>query len=273
MTRLNQRNTIIAVALLSIALVIGAVGVPTVATGRPANQVPVDHMPGEGDALTGPDGSAWSEVEAVTIPLSSAPSGLPNANDVSTGSVDVQAARTDTALYVRMQWDDPSQNTTAETPTEFADAVAMQLPAEADTHPAIAMGSQETKVNVWYWNARSGTEEILAGGPGTSTAVDPMVEAESQYEDGSWTVVFERELTVDSEDRTQFDMQTDVDASFAVWNGGNDERSGVKAVSNWFHYPLGPEPTGPPFASLLWTIAGIVIVAIILITVVAVRRT
>lgn len=270
---MNNRQTIIMVGMLSIALVVGAVGVPTMANARPANQIPVDHMPGEGDALAGPGGSAWADVETVSVPLSSAPSGLPNANDVSTDAVDVEAARTDSTLYVRLQWDDPSMNASTSTPTEFTDAVAMQLPAEADAHPAIALGSQQTPVNVWYWNAEAGTEEILAGGPGSITEVEPSVEATSEYEDGTWTVVFARDLTVDSETRTQFDMQTDVDAAFAVWDGGNAERSGHHAVSDWFHYPLGPEPSGPPFAGLLWTIAGIVIVAIVLITVYAVRRT
>jgi complex iron-sulfur molybdoenzyme family reductase subunit gamma len=270
---MNQRQTIITVALLSIALVVGAVGLPTVATGRPANQIPVSHMPGEGDALSGPDGAAWSDVETVEIPMSSAPSGLPNAADTSTDSVEVQAARTDSALYVRMRWDDPSRNTSSEAPREFTDAAAMQLPAESGTHPAIALGSQSTPVNVWYWNAQSGTQEIVAGGPGTITTMEGTVSGNAAYDDDSWTVVFTRDLTVEGENRTQIEMQHDVDAAFAVWNGGNDERSGQHAVSSWFHYPLGPEPSGPPFATLLWTIAGIAIVAIVLITAYAVRRT
>ncbi len=271
---MNDRKTIITVALLSIALVVGAVGVPTVATGRPANQIPVEHMPGEANALSSPTGGTWSDVEAVTVPLSSAPSGLPNANDVATGSVDVKAARTDSTMYVRLQWADDSENTTAGSPTDFADAVAMQMPQETGSHPAIALGSQQNPVNVWYWNAEEGTEEIMAGGPGSITSMnEASVQTSAQYQDGEWTVVFARDLTVEGEQRTQIEMQNDVDAAFAVWDGGNDERSGRHAVSNWFHYPLGPQPTGPPFQTLLWAVAGIVIVAIVLVTVVAVRRT
>jgi len=270
---MSERRVIIAVGLLSIALVVGAVGLPTVASGRPANQIPVTHLPGEGDALAGPDSGAWTDVESVEVPLSSAPSGLPNAADVSTDSVTVQAARTDSTLYVRLHWEDPSRNASAAGPRQFTDGVAMQLPAESGTHPAIALGSQSTPVNVWYWNARSGTEEIVAGGPGTITSVDSTVTSEATYDDAGWTVVLARDLTVDGETRTQFEMQHDVDAAFAVWNGGNDERSGHHAVSSWYHYPLGPEPSGPPFATVLWTVAGIVIVAIVLITTYAVRRT
>jgi complex iron-sulfur molybdoenzyme family reductase subunit gamma len=270
---MSERRVIIAVGLLSIALVVGAVGLPAVASGRPANQIPVTHLPGDGDALSGPTGDAWSDVESVEVPLSSAPSGLPNAADVSTDSVTVQAARTDAAMYVRLQWTDPSRNTSSDGPRTFTDGVAMQLPAESGTHPAIALGSQATPVNVWYWNAATGTQEIIAGGPGTITTLESTVTSEATYEEDTWTVVLTRDLTVDGQQRTQIEMQHDVDAAFAVWNGGNDERSGHHAVSSWYHYPLGPEPAGPPYATVLWTIAGIVIVGIVLITAYAVRRT
>lgn len=270
---MTDRRTIVLVGLLSIALVAGAVGLPTVASGRPANQIPVSHMPAKGDALSGPQSGAWSDVERAEIPLSSAPSGLPNANDVATDSVSVQAARTDSTLYVRLEWTDPTKNTTADAPTEFTDAAAIQLPAKASSHPAIALGSQSTPVNVWYWNAREGTQEIVAGGPGSITQVDGTVTATASYQDDTWSVVFARDLTVDQQDRTQIEMENDVDAAFAVWNGANDERSGHHAVSSWYHYPFGPEPQGPPFATLLWTVAGIVIVAIVLVTALAVRRT
>ncbi len=270
---MSERRAIIAVGLLSIALVVGAVGLPAIASGRPANQIPVEHAPGEADALSGPQGDAWSDIETVAIPLSSAPSGLPNAGDVDTDSVTVQAARTDSTLYVRLEWADPTMNDSITASTEFADGVAVQVPAETGTHPGIALGSQDTMVNVWYWSATGDTQEIIAGGPGTITTMDGTVSTTSEYSDGSWTVVFARDLTVDGENRAQIEMQHDVDTAFAVWNGANGERSGHHAVSDWYHYPLGPEPEGPPFATLLWTIAGIVIVAIVLITALAVRRT
>lgn len=270
---MSERRAIIAVGLLSIALVVGAVGVPAIASGRPANQIPVEHAPGEADALDTPQGDAWVDVEAVSVPLSSAPSGLPNAADVATDSVTVKAARTDSTLFVRLEWTDPSKNDSVTDSTDFADAVAMQLPAETGTHPGIALGSQDTMVNVWYWSATGDSQEIIAGGPGTITETDGTISTASEYSDDTWTVVFARDLTVDGENRAQIEMEHDVDTAFAVWNGANGERSGHHAVSDWYHYPLGPQPEGPPFATLLWTVAGIVIVAIVMITVLAVRRT
>ncbi len=40
----------------------------------------------------------------------------------------------------------------------------------------------------------------------------------------------------------------------SCWNGSNMERSGTKAVSEWYHFPLGPGPQGPPYESTgpLW---------------------
>lgn len=269
---MTRRITIVTVGLLSVALIVGAVGIPSIASGRPANQIPVAHLPGEGGSLQTPSGSAWKEVEQVTVPLSSAPSGLPNAADVSTDAVRVEAARTETTLYVRMQWADQTKNSTPVGPHGFADAVAMQIPVKTDSHPAIALGGRRNPVNVWYWNAESGPEEILAGGPGTITTIGTGIQAKASHNGDGWTVVFARDLTVSGENRTQIRMQHDLDVAFAVWNGANAERSGRHAVSTWFHYPLGPEPTGPPYESLLWTIAGIAIAVIVVVTLLAVRR-
>lgn len=269
---MTDRRTLLAVGLLSAFLIVGAVGLPTVASGAVANQIPVEHAPGKAGQLSAPTGAAWQDVESVTVPLSSAPSGLPNAADVSTSTVHVRAARTDTRLFVRLRWADASRNTTPGGPREFADGAAMQVPVDTSTHPAIALGGKSTPVNVWYWNAKEGPDEILAGGPGTITTIGHDIGSHAEYADGQWTLVLSRNLTVAGENRTEFRMNHDVDAAFAVWNGANEERSGHHAVSAWYHYPLGPEPQGPPFASLLWTVVGIAVVIAILVTAMAVRR-
>ncbi|MFB6152664.1 MAG: ethylbenzene dehydrogenase-related protein [Halodesulfurarchaeum sp.] len=269
---MTRRITVVAIGLLSVSLIVGTIGIPSIASGRPANQIPVAHLPGEGGSLQTPTGSAWQEVEQVTVPLSSAPSGLPNAAAVSTDAVRVEAARTESTLYVRMRWKDPTKNATPEGPHGFADAVAMQIPVATDSHPAIALGGRQNPVNVWYWNAETGTQEILAGGPGTITVIGSGIRAKAVHRDDGWTVVLARDLTVPGENRTQIRMEHDLDVAFAVWNGANEERSGRHAVSNWFHYPLGPQPSGPPYQSLLWTIAGIAIAVIVVVTLLAVRR-
>lgn len=271
---MTDRTTPAVLTVFVAALLAASVFAPAVASGRPANQIPVAELPGEGEALQRPTADAWSEASAVEVPLSSAPSSVPNAADTATDAVSVRAARTDDALYVRMVWADETVNDSLDGPRAFADAAAVQVPANTSVHPAIALGSQQTPVNVWYWNARQGTEEILAGGPGTVTTAetDDGVTATATHRDGRWYLVLHRSFTVAGENRTQFRMEHDVDVAFAVWNGANAERSGRHAVSDWYHFPLGPGPQGPPFEALLWTVAGIAIVAVLLVTIVAVRR-
>nr|WP_254662892.1 hypothetical protein [Haladaptatus sp. W1] len=51
------------------------------------------------------------------------------------------------------------------------------------------------------------------------------------------------------------------------------ERSGRKGVSEWHHLAFSSESGGAPFETLLWTVAGLAIVVVVLVTVSAVRRT
>lgn len=247
--------------------------VPVLAGGVPANQVPV-HESDQGGSLAKPSGNAWTAVDPVTVELSSAPSSVPDAADTSIDAVSVRVARTHDRLYVRLSWPDATADRTVTGPRTFVDAVAVQFPVNASDHPGIAMGSTRSPVNVWYWRADQGGEELLAGGPATTTAYQaPAIESAAAHADGRWTVVFHRELVPEAANRTAFRMTTDVDLAFAVWNGSNLERSGRKAVSEWHHLPLGPPPQGPPYAAILWTIAGIAIVVVLVVTAYAVRRT
>jgi complex iron-sulfur molybdoenzyme family reductase subunit gamma len=134
------------------------------------------------------------------------------------------------------------------------------------------MGNTRNPVNVWYWRADGRTEEVLAGGPGSTTAVgEPAVNATAVHEDGRWTLVLSRPSAASAANRTSLAVDRDVDVAFAVWNGSEMERSGRKAVSEWYHFPLGPGPQGPPYESILWTVAGLAIAGVTVVTAQAVR--
>lgn len=270
---MTDRSTWTFVALAGLLIVVAG-ALPMLADARPAYEVPA---PTVGEDLEGTDAAGWEEVPAAEVPLESAPSGLPNAETVSTRSVDVQAARSDGELYLRMQWQDPKASASASAPTEFADAVAVQIPTDPGEQPAIAMGSQSNLVNVWYWDADTGTEELLAGGPGSTTAFDnasvqTWADHTGSGENGTWTVVFNRPAEPVGDNRTAVTGDEDLDIAFAVWDGGNAERSGHKAVSGWYYLPLAGGSGGPPFASILWAIAGLAIVAVVVVTIQGIRR-
>lgn len=258
---------------LAVLLVFGMAVAPVLVNARPANQVPVADVSESDASVASPAGPGWDDVSTVTVPLSSAPSGLLDASDTSISTARVQAAHDEASLYVRLSWPDASVDRNVTGPRGFDDAAAIQFPANESDSPGIAMGSKRTPVNVWYWTSGSETEELLAGGPATTTEFQSSaVQTRSAHTDGSYAVVFERPLSTDTANRTTFSMTRDVDVAVAAWNGSNMERSGRKGVSEWYHLALGPEPTGPPYQSILWAIAGLAIVGVLAVTVVAVRR-
>ncbi|MDR5656435.1 ethylbenzene dehydrogenase-related protein [Halodesulfurarchaeum sp. HSR-GB] len=265
MTAARQSTLVVAIATLVVA---SALFVPAIAAGVPANQVPVSSQPDAGDSLSQPTGDAWADVESAQVPLTSAPSGLPDASIVQTDSVTVQSAHTDDRIYVRLQWDDQTENASEAALDAYADGAAVQLPANVSTTPSVELGSQDQPVNLWYWTAADGAEEALAGGynPGSITALEETtVQTHATHDGDTWTVVFERSLETDAPARADFDLETDVDIAFAVWDGANDERSGHHAYSEWYTLPLGPGDTGPAAQYLLWAVAGIGIVIALLI--------
>lgn len=266
----------------ALALVAVLAFVPQFVLGQTAaGEVPVlSASQAQASSLSNPTASAWNDAPTETVPLSSAPSGAPSANDTSIEQMNVQTARSEGTLFVRLTWSDatedgnvtPSQYETPRT-TSFADAVAVQFPANASAEPGIAMGGPDAMVNVWWWNGAQGGQELLAAGPSTTTPFgNASVEANGTYRDGRWHVVFERELAPDADDRTELDVNQDVNVAFAVWNGSNAERAGRKAVSDWHYLPFGPGPEGPPYQTILWTVAGLAIVVVAAVTAMAVQR-
>ena len=270
---MSERRTVAIGATVVICLVLLTASVgPAMVSARPANQIPVESV-SAGDQPQDPTSTAWDTVPAVSVPMASAPSGLPNASDTSVETVRVQSAQTDQRLYIRMSWADGDADRNTTGPQDFADAAAIQVPVNTSAPPPSAMGRDRNLVNVWYWQAGGETEELLAGGPGTTTTFEEnAVETTTTYDDGRWTIVMSREIQSAAENRTTFAVENDVDVAFAVWNGSHMERSGRKSVSEWYHFPFGPGPQGPPYESILWAIAGLAIVGVSLVTIQAVRN-
>jgi DMSO reductase family type II enzyme heme b subunit len=49
-----------------------------------------------------------------------------------------------------------------------------------------------------------------------------------------WRVVMKRSLTTDDPSDVQFQSGSSFPVAFAVWDGSNVERNGVKGISTWF---------------------------------------
>ncbi|QLH82969.1 ethylbenzene dehydrogenase-related protein [Halosimplex pelagicum] len=267
--RSGSGDSWLGVAALVVLAVVGAALVPTLTSARPANEVPVGDV---GANATDPTAESWTAVPSVELALASAPSGLPQASNVSTTHAKVRAATNDSHVFVRVSWPDATADRNASDLRAFADAVAVQLPENESARPPIAMGGTSNRVNVWYW-AGGSTEELLAGGAGTTTSFEQSaVDAEAVHEDGEWHVAFTREAEM-AGNRTDLSGERDVDVAVAVWNGSYDERAGRKAVSEWQYLAMGPGPQGPPYETILWTVAGLAVLFVAVVTIEGVRRT
>ncbi|WP_135364010.1 ethylbenzene dehydrogenase-related protein [Halosimplex halophilum] len=260
----------VGVAALVVLAVVGAAVLPTLSSARPANEVPVGDV---GANATDPTAESWTAVPSVELALASAPSGLPEASNVSVREAQVRTATNGSHVFVRVSWPDATADRNASGLREFADAVAVQLPENESARPPIAMGGTSNRVNVWYWSGTGTTEELLAGGAGTTTSFErSAVDAQAVHEDGEWHVAFTREAEM-AGNRTDLSGEQDVDVAVAVWNGSYDERAGRKSVSEWKYLAMGPGPQGPPYETILWTVAGLAILFATVVTIEGVRRT
>jgi DMSO reductase family type II enzyme heme b subunit len=268
----GSRELVVAAAL-ALAVVAATAAFPAAVDARAAYEIPVEGQSSAGD-LAEPTGDAWESVETVTVPMSSTGAAVPGGADTTVESVSVEAARTDERLYLRLSWSDPTANESTDSLRAFADAAAVQFPVSSESQPPIAMGSTDNRVNVWYWNAADGTESLLAGGAGSTTQIsESAVETTATHTGDRWAVVFTRPLSSDRANVTDVDPDQDVNAAFAVWEGGNDERSGQKAASEWYYLSLGPAEGGAPYETVLWALAGVAVVFTTLVTVEGIRRT
>jgi complex iron-sulfur molybdoenzyme family reductase subunit gamma len=268
----GRRDVALATAFAVGLLLTAGVG-PMVVDARPAFEIPVYGATG-GDDLGNVSADAWGQAPAASVPLSSAGASVPAADNTTVEEVSLEAAQTDDRLYLRVSWDDATEDRSTGAVRSFADSIAVQIPVNETARPPIAMGGSSNKVNVWFWSADGTSQELLAGGPGSTTEFNrSQVRTNATYEDGEWQVVFSRPLSADATNRTVIPTDADMDVAVAVWNGSNGERSGQKAASGWYYLALGPGPQGPPYETLLWVLAGLAIVGSALVTIEGVRRT
>lgn len=181
----------------------------------------------EGVGLTDPSASGWSAVAPVTVSL--APVGL-QAQPTEyireawkdrpygqTPEARLAAASDGQRLYLRVEWqDDATPN------SEFQDAVGAVFPTNG-TGAIATLGDAEKPVALWFWeHGRPSALRLISRGPGRFRKDDgDELSAVGTLKDGRWSVVFSGPASVAEKGKI----------GLAVWNGSNDERAGLAAVS------------------------------------------
>lgn len=148
----------------------------------------------------------------------------------------VQAAHNGADVFFRLSWEDPNQNTEITDNNVFPDGCGILMPLKGGDPPIDEMGSKDAPVNAWFWRAdlKDVPHNTIAQGLGTTQfSKQCPIQARSAWGQGAWAVVFARALAVpEQKDETvQLAAGQAVKVGFAVWEGSNGERAGVKSFS------------------------------------------
>jgi mono/diheme cytochrome c family protein len=121
-------------------------------------------------------------------------------------------------------------------PSEFSDAVSIQLPTQAPTgarKPYFIFGDNQNSVDLWFFDlARPdplqftgrGTADITPNQTGDLTGV-------ASYDQGEWSVIFKRPIRANS--GAAFLPGQFLPIAFSVWDGFSRERGNRRGLTVW----------------------------------------
>jgi hypothetical protein len=129
-------------------------------------------------------------------------------------------------------------------PSEFSDAVAVQIPTVATTgarKPYFIFGDAQNPVDLWFFDlARSepvqfrgrGSADVAPNDTGDLTGV-------ASYDQGEWSVIFKRPLRATS--GAPFVPGEFLPVAFSVWDGFSRERGNRRGLTPWYYVYVEPE--------------------------------
>ncbi|HMM78199.1 MAG TPA: hypothetical protein PJ986_21060 [Gammaproteobacteria bacterium] len=183
-----------------------------------------------------PVAAGWRDVSGEQVPLMPAPLAMQPTEYVRKSwerkpygqirALGVASVHDGRACAIRLSW-----SGVAAAGSDFPDAVALALPVRGS--PALAlMGAADAPIHILRWQSnREGLRSLLATGIGSSRP-GPEIEcgASAQADGSTWQIVVTRVLGA-AEDAAPLLAGNRTRIGFAVWQGGNDERAGIKAFS------------------------------------------
>ena len=187
----------------------------------------VSTMKGGAADLASPGSAAWNSVVGESVSLGAIPAAAQPTAYIreawakrayaSTSSAKVAAVSDGDRLYVRIEWPDD-----AKANGEFPDGAGVVFPGAANS-PVETLGSASAPVGLWCWQAgRDEALDIESRGPGVfRRQAGDGVKAAAALAGGKWTVVLSGPAAAAKGGKL----------GVVVWNGSNEERAGLGAVS------------------------------------------
>jgi DMSO reductase family type II enzyme heme b subunit len=198
------------------------------------------------DRLLDPAASEWATIPGESLkmdatPLANQPSEYIKASrdEKQIGKVKtllVQSAHNDSDIFFRLTWEDASKNVEVTDNNLFPDGCGILMPLNGGDPPIDEMGTNDAPVNAWFWRAdfEDKARNTVARGLGTTQfSKQCPIQTKSLWGQGAWAIVFARALAVPDlkDETTQLVPGAAVKVGFAVWEGSNGERAGVKSFS------------------------------------------
>ena len=129
-------------------------------------------------------------------------------------------------------------------PSEFSDAVAIQIPSQTPTgarKPYFIFGDGQNPVDLWFFDlARPDPLQFTGKGSGdiAPNATGDLTGTAS-YEQGEWSVIFKRPLRATS--GAPFTPGEFLPIAFSVWDGFSRERGNRRGLTVWNSIYVEPE--------------------------------
>lgn len=194
------------------------------------------------ETLMDADADAWrslgtEKVALMATPLASQPSEYVQnkwaaLQHGTTSEVRVAAAHNGQAIFFRLEWDDAIDDSHPTDMADFPDQAGVMLPLK-DTAVIEQMGDTANPVNMWLWRADIETPHyVTATGRGASKRyAESPLSGRGRWRDGAWAVVISRPFNVSLPAAVVVPLAPGMthQCTFAVWQGSNKERAGLKA--------------------------------------------
>jgi mono/diheme cytochrome c family protein len=153
-------------------------------------------------------------------------------------------------------------------PSEFNDAVAVQIPSAVPTgarKPYFIFGDAQNSVDLWYFDlgrqepiqfTGRGSADLAANDTGDLTGV-------ASYDQGEWSVIFKRPLRPSA--GAPFTSGGFLPIAFSVWDGFSRDRGNRRALTSWYSIYMEPEVVPSPLGPMARTALLILVIELIVI--------
>lgn len=181
-------------------------------------------------------------LETAATPLANQPSpyikGVYDENKIgAVKQLIIKGVHNGTDIFFYCEWASETPNRGISDINRFPDAVAVLFPfKDIEQTPIKEMGTQDYPTNAWYWRPDFEEKPKNQVSHGVSTSIyteKTSVTSNSTWENGKWYVVMTRPMKAARKEEETVDFQSgqSIGIGFAVWEGANGERGGVKAFS------------------------------------------